>query len=61
MVPTNAHKYRVSQRRVQDLKILKKNKSVPAESLGTFVGYWVPQLIAVCVLYTEIKISALFE
>ena len=27
---------------------------------GTFVGYCVPQLIAVCVLYTEIKISALF-
>jgi len=34
---------------------------VPAESWGTFVGYCVPQLIAVCVLYTEIKISALFE
>jgi len=31
------------------------------ESWGTFVGYCVPQLIAVCVLYTEIKISALFE
>jgi hypothetical protein len=29
--------------------------------VGTFVGYCVPQLIAVCVLYTEIKISALFE
>jgi hypothetical protein len=28
---------------------------------GTFVGYCVPQLIAVCVLYTEIKISAPFE
>jgi len=28
---------------------------------GTFVGYCVRQLIAVCVLYTEIKISALFE
>jgi hypothetical protein len=27
---------------------------------GAFVGYCVPQLIAVCVLYTEIKISALF-
>jgi hypothetical protein len=37
-----------------------KSKSVPAESWGTFVGYCVPQLIAVCVLYTEIKISALF-
>jgi hypothetical protein len=34
---------------------------VPAEWWGTFVGYCVPQLIAVCVLYTEIKISALFE
>jgi hypothetical protein len=34
---------------------------VPAESWRTFVGYCVPQLIAVCVLYTEIKISALFE
>jgi hypothetical protein len=38
-----------------------KSKSVPAESWGTFVGYCAPQLIAVCVLYTEIKISALFE
>ena len=38
-----------------------KSKSVPAESWGTFVGYCVPQLIEVCVLYTEIKISALFE
>ena len=37
------------------------SKSVPAESWGTFVGYYVPQLIAMCVLYTEIKISALFE
>jgi hypothetical protein len=27
---------------------------------GTFVGYCVPKLIAVCVLYTEIKIPALF-
>jgi hypothetical protein len=38
-----------------------KCKSVLAESWGTFVGYCVPQLIAVCVIYTEIKISALFE
>jgi hypothetical protein len=38
-----------------------KSKSVPAESWGTFVGFCVPQLMAVCVLYTEIKISALFE
>jgi hypothetical protein len=38
-----------------------KSKSVPTESWGTFVGYCVPQLIAVCVIYTEIKISALFE
>jgi len=38
-----------------------KSKNVPAESWGTFVGYCVPQLVAVCVLYTEIKISALFE
>jgi len=38
-----------------------KRKSVPAESWGTFVGYCVPQLIAVCVLYTEIKIATLFE
>jgi hypothetical protein len=38
-----------------------KSKCVPAESWGTFAGYCVPQLIAVCVLYTEIKISALFE
>jgi len=38
-----------------------KSKSVPAESWGKFVWYCVPQLIAVCVLYTEIKISALFE
>jgi hypothetical protein len=36
-------------------------KSVPGESWGTFVGYCVPQLIVVCLLYTEIKISALFE
>jgi len=34
---------------------------VPAESWGTFVGYCVPQLFAVCVLYTEIKISTLIE
>jgi hypothetical protein len=34
-----------------------KSKSEPAESWGTFVEYCVPQLIAVCVLYTEIKIS----
>jgi hypothetical protein len=34
---------------------------VPAESWGTFVGYCFPQLIAVCVLCTEIKISTLFE
>ena len=34
---------------------------MPAESWGTFVGYCVPQLITVCVLYTEIKISTLFE
>jgi hypothetical protein len=47
--------------RAQDLKILKKSKSVPAESWGTIVGYCVSQLIAVCVLYSEIKISALFE
>jgi hypothetical protein len=46
--------------RAQDLKVLKKSESVPAESWGTFVGYCVPQLFAVCVLYTEIKISALF-
>jgi hypothetical protein len=38
----------------------KKIKSVPAESWGTFVWNCVPHLIAVCVLYTEIKISALF-
>ena len=38
-----------------------KSKNVPAESWGTFVGYCVPQLIAVCVLHSEIKISALFE
>ena len=38
-----------------------KRKSVPAELWGTFVGYCVPQLITVCVLYTEIKISTLFE
>ena len=30
-------------------------------SWGTFVRYCVPQLIAVCVLYTDIKISTLFE
>ena len=40
-------------------KFRQKSKSVPAESWGTFVGYCVPQLIAVRVLYTEIKISAL--
>jgi len=34
---------------------------VPAELWGTFVGYCVSKLIAVCVLYTEIKISTLFE
>jgi hypothetical protein len=38
-----------------------KRTSVPAESWGTVVGYCVPQLIAVYVLHTEIKISALFE
>jgi len=38
-----------------------KRKSVPAESWGTFVGYCVPQLIAVCVLYIEIKISTLLN
>jgi hypothetical protein len=38
-----------------------KSKSVPAESWRTFVRYCVPQLITVCVLYTERKISALFE
>jgi len=38
-----------------------KRKSVPAESWGTFFGYCVPQLIAVCLLYTEIKIPTLFE
>ena len=38
-----------------------KRNSLPAQSWGTFVGYCVPQLIAVCVLYTEIKISTLFE
>jgi len=32
-----------------------------AELWGIFVGYCVPQLITVCVLYTEIKISALFQ
>jgi hypothetical protein len=47
--------------RAQDLKIFRKSNSVPAESWGTLVGDCVPQLIAVCVLYTEIKISALFE
>jgi hypothetical protein len=34
---------------------------VPAESWWTFVGHCVPQLITVCVLYTEIKLSALSE
>ena len=43
------------------LEFRQKSNSVPAESWGTFVGYCVPQLIAVCLLYTEIKISALFE
>jgi hypothetical protein len=38
-----------------------KIKSVPAESWGIFVGNCFPHLIAVCVLYTEIKISALFK
>ena len=42
-------------------RISSKNKSVPEESWWIFVGYCVPQLIAVCVIYTEIKISALFE
>jgi hypothetical protein len=42
-------------------KCRQKIKSVPAESWGTFVGNCVPHLIAVCVLYTEIKISILFE
>ena len=32
---------------------------MPAESWGTFVGYCVNR--SVCVLYTEIKISALSE
>ena len=40
---------------------LVKRVGVWQQSSGTFVGYCVPQLIAVCVLYTEIKISALFE
>jgi hypothetical protein len=38
-----------------------KSKSVLAESWGIFVGYCVPQLIGVCVLCIEIKISALFD
>jgi hypothetical protein len=42
-------------------RISSKEQEVPAESWGTFVRYCVPQLIAVCVLYTEIKIPALFE
>jgi hypothetical protein len=39
-----------------------KRARVCQQSRGaTFVGYCVLQLIAVCVLYTEIKIAALFE
>jgi len=48
----------------QERKIYSARIVVPhdsAESGGTFVGYCVPQLITICVLYTKIKISALFE
>jgi hypothetical protein len=38
-----------------------KRARVCQQSWGTFVGYCFPQLIAVCVLYIEIKISTLFE
>jgi hypothetical protein len=37
--------------RAQDLKILEKSTSVPAETWGKFVGYCVPQLIAVWVYF----------
>jgi len=47
--------------RAQDFKCAHCFPYDSAESWGTFVGYCVPQLIAVCVLYTEIKISAMFE
>jgi hypothetical protein len=51
----------VPKKRAHDLKMLKESTIVPAESWWTFVGYCVTQLIAVCVLNTETKISALFE
>ena len=38
-----------------------KRTRVCQQSWGKFFGYCVPQLIAVCVLYTEIKISVLSE
>jgi len=65
----NTHTHAHAHARIHTYTIMRKchrefrqkRKSVPAESWGTFVGYCVPQLIAVCVLYTEIKISTLFE
>jgi hypothetical protein len=38
-----------------------KSKSVTAESWGTFVGYFVSQLIAACVLYNETKYQHFFN
>jgi hypothetical protein len=54
-------KYGVSQqeRKIYSVRIVIPHDS--AESWGIFIGYCVSQLIAVCLLYTEIKISALFE
>ena len=58
-IHTHTHTHTIMRKCHREFR--QKRKSVPAESWGTFVGYCVPQLIAVCVLYTEIKISTLFE
>jgi hypothetical protein len=73
-MPTN-HKQFLSSRRRFDVSLAKmscnyvemssrissKEQECASRVVGSFVGYCVPQLIAVCVLYTEIKISELFE
>ena len=58
-VRARAHTHTIMRKCHREFR--QKRKSVPAESWWTFVGYCVPQLIAVCVLYTEIRISILFE
>jgi hypothetical protein len=42
-------------------RISSKEQECASRVVGDVCGYCVPQLIAVCVLYTAIKISTLFE